>query len=157
MKDQSEQEAFYQQLGTNIRERRKALKLSQDALARSIGLTRTSLTNIENGRQHPPLFTFCEILDQLKVDASALLPRRAETTAGDATAVKAIIAQQARNPDERAFMTAALGLRKQENEDGDTKKKDRGTGAGAPAGERSPASSRAGDQNRQGKGRTDRR
>jgi transcriptional regulator with XRE-family HTH domain len=157
MKEQPEQSAFYQQLGANIRERRKALNLSQEALARLVGLTRTSLTNIENGRQHPPLFTFCELLDQLKVGAAELLPRRTARTDGNASAVKAIIAQQARNPDERAFMTAALGLKEQEKANGHTKEENRGAGARAAEGERGSAGSRAGNEDRQGKGRADRR
>jgi transcriptional regulator with XRE-family HTH domain len=157
MKEQSEQKAFYEALGANIRKRRTELKLSQDALARSVGLTRTSLTNIENGRQHPPLFTFCEILDQMKIDASALLPRRSATRETNANAVKAIIAEQTRTPDENAFITAALGLRKQEMADGDTKEEDRVAGRGTSAGERSPAGSRTGHQNRQGKRRANRR
>src|SRR5438128_1981431 len=66
---------FYQQLGANIRKYRVLNKLSQDELSKLVGLTRTSLTNIEKGRQHPPLHTFCEIVEQLKVDIWDLLPR----------------------------------------------------------------------------------
>src|ERR1700684_4591763 len=75
MKSADQLEIFYRQLGTNIRECRNRLNLSQDALGKLIGMTRTSLTNIESGRQHPPLHTFCEIAEQLKVDVLELLPR----------------------------------------------------------------------------------
>lgn len=73
----SQQTKFYDELGANIQKHRKGRDLSQDALAKLVGLTRTSLTNIEKGRQHPPLHTLCEIAEQLKVDVSELLPRSA--------------------------------------------------------------------------------
>src|SRR5258706_10596858 len=92
---------FYKQLGANIRKNRQGLKLSQDELARSIGLTRTSLTNIEKGRQHPPLHTFCDIVEQLKVDASVLLPSRMPPT--ETVDVEAIAGQQIRGDDHVAF------------------------------------------------------
>src|SRR5579871_3366378 len=98
MKDDPVEIAFYQQLGANVRARRKKLGLSQDALAQLVGLTRTSLTNIENGRQHPPLHTFCEIVEQLKVDASNLLPRRAAVT--EVVDVKTMAGDQVRGEDE---------------------------------------------------------
>jgi transcriptional regulator with XRE-family HTH domain len=66
--------AFYEELGENIRNHRKRRKLSQDELAKLVSLTRTSLTNIEKGRQHPPVHTLCDIADQLKVDVSELIP-----------------------------------------------------------------------------------
>lgn len=152
MKDRPEQIAFYQQLGANIRTRRKRLNLSQDALAQMIGLTRTSLTNIENGRQHPPLHTFCEIAEQLKVEPSALLPRRAAEP--EVVDVKAMAGQQIRGENELAFITTGIGI-KGENPNGDTKKKDRGDGTGASRGEQGHRGSGSGIQDRQGKGRAD--
>ena len=62
----SQQLTFYPQLGENIRKYRKDRHLSQERLANLVGLTRTSLTNIEKGRQHPPLHTLCEIIEQLQ-------------------------------------------------------------------------------------------
>jgi transcriptional regulator with XRE-family HTH domain len=128
MKDSPQQVAFYKQLGANIRKNRQRLELSQDDLARSIGLTRTSLTNIENGRQHPPLHTFCDLVEQLKVDASALLPSRA--TPIDALDVKAMAGQQVRGENELAFISSGISFKNEEKPHGDTKKKDRGNGRG---------------------------
>ncbi len=120
MKDAPQQVAFYKQLGANIRTIRQRLDLSQDQLARSIGLTRTSLTNIESGRQHPPLHTFCEIVEQLKVDASDLLPIRATPT--EIVDVKAIAGQQIRGDNELAFITTGIGMKREERSHGDSKK-----------------------------------
>ena len=124
MKDIAQQSEFYRQLGESIRKCRKKRKLSQDALAKLIGLTRTSLTNIESGRQHPPLHTFCEIVDQLKVDFSELLPR---TLAPRATIdVGALLGSQVRS-DELAFIETGIGI-KGRGSHGDTTKKNSGNG-----------------------------
>ena len=72
MKDHSE---FYRQVGQSIRTRR-AKNLSQEALASAVGLTRTSISNIESGRQRMLLHTLVDIADALKVEASTLLPPR---------------------------------------------------------------------------------
>ena len=125
----SQHVAFYKQLGANIRRSRRRLELSQDDLARSIGLTRTSLTNIENGRQHPPLHTFCDLVEQLKVDAATLLPSRATPT--EAVDVKAMAGQQVRGENELAFISSGIGIKNEERPHGDTKKKNRGNGRNA--------------------------
>jgi transcriptional regulator with XRE-family HTH domain len=118
MKDAPQQIAFYRQLGENIRACRKRNKLSQDALAKLIGLTRTSLTNIENGRQHPPLHTFCEIGENLKVDISELLPRPPATP--EAVDITAMVGDQLRSVDELEFIKAGIGI-KNRGTHGDTK------------------------------------
>jgi transcriptional regulator with XRE-family HTH domain len=113
MKDESRQAAFYQRLGQNIRKCRKWRGLSQDALAKLIGLTRTSLTNIENGRQHPPLHTFCEIVEQLKVDISELLPHPLTTT--EPVNVKVMVGRQVRGENERTFIETGIGIKGKES------------------------------------------
>lgn len=120
MKDAPQQAAFYQRLGENIRKCRKRRGLSQDALAKLMGLNRTSLTNIENGRQHPPLHTFCEIVEQLKVDISELLPHPLATT--EPVNVKVMVGSQVRGENERTFIEAGIGI-KGKGSYGDTKKK----------------------------------
>ena len=132
-----QQTAFYEQLGGNIRECRKRLKLSQDALAKLIGLTRTSLTNIENGRQHPPLHTFCDILEQLKVDVWELLPRA--VAPAKPYNVKQIVSSQTRGASERAFIEAAIGMEGR-NSHGDTKKKNSSDDGRASSSKRHPES-----------------
>ena len=150
--DDSDHAIFYQQLGANIRGHRKALKLSQDALAKMVGLTRTSLTNIENGRQHPPLHTFCEIVEQLKVGVTDLLPARDNVPA--AVDVQAIAAPQVRDQSELAFIVSGIGLKQEENVNGDTKKKNRSAGAVASVGGADHRRAGSGVQNRQVKRRT---
>jgi len=97
---------FYRHLGAKIRKFRTQRKLSQDGLAKLIGLTRTSLTNIEQGRQHPPLHTFCEIVEQLRVDISELLP--SPTAIHEPTDLKSLAGVQVRGENELAFIETAI-------------------------------------------------
>src|SRR5882724_5880741 len=71
MKDR---EIFYKKVGDLIRARRKERGLSQEGLAKAIGLKRPSLSNIEKGRQNILLHTFCDIVETLDAKASELLP-----------------------------------------------------------------------------------
>lgn len=70
------EKALYKGLGGIIRERRGST-MSQERLAFLIGLTRTSVSNIEAGRQRMLLGTLTAIAKALGTSGSALL-RRAE-------------------------------------------------------------------------------
>jgi transcriptional regulator with XRE-family HTH domain len=70
-----EQQVFYAELGHRIREAREKAHLTQDALAKSVSLTRTSITNIEKGRQQLLVHTLVEISKALKVSPESLLPQ----------------------------------------------------------------------------------
>lgn len=115
-KESSQRIAFYQQLGENIRKCRNHRGLSQERLANLVGLTRTSLTNIEKGRQHPPLHTLCEIIVQLKVDFVDLIPR--PIAIKEPSDIKALAGKQVRGENELAFIESAI---KAEQSYGDTK------------------------------------
>ncbi len=65
---------LYESLGLKIRETRKKRGLTQASLARAASLTRTSITNIEAGRQRLPLDTLYEIASALRVTPPELLP-----------------------------------------------------------------------------------
>jgi len=124
----SAQEEFYRKLGESIRKQRKKRGLSQDALARLVGLTRTSLTNIESGRQHPPVHTFCEIAKQLEVEFSELLPRPLTTLAS--VDVETLAGAKVRGQNELAFIETAIGI-KGRSPHGNTATKDRSDSTGA--------------------------
>ena len=72
---------FYPRLGDMIQRARKQRKMSQDGLASAIRLKRTSISNIEKGRQKLLVHTLVEIADVLNVDAAALLPPRTPAVA----------------------------------------------------------------------------
>lgn len=106
MRDAAQQAEFYRQLGANIRQCRERRQFSQEALARMVGLTRTSLTNIESGRQHPPLHTLYEIVEQLNADYGEVIPRRPR--APMVADLQERAKQQVRGEDELAFIKAAI-------------------------------------------------
>jgi transcriptional regulator with XRE-family HTH domain len=66
--------AFYEVLGARIKARREEIHLRQAELAENIGLSRTSVTNIERGRQRLFLDQFVEICRILKVSPSEMIP-----------------------------------------------------------------------------------
>jgi transcriptional regulator with XRE-family HTH domain len=67
---------FYVELGQNIRRHRQRAeaRLSQDTLAKRVGMSRTSITNIEKGRQQLPLHMLYAFADALGVEPVVLLP-----------------------------------------------------------------------------------
>ena len=48
--------------------------MTQDELARLVGLTRTSITNVEKGRQKCLLHTLADIASVLQVEVASLIP-----------------------------------------------------------------------------------
>ena len=54
--------------------------MTQEQLGELIGLSRTSVTNIERGRQHVSLHHIFAIAEALKVSPAALLPPGETTT-----------------------------------------------------------------------------
>jgi transcriptional regulator with XRE-family HTH domain len=75
--------AIYQEIGNRISRARKKTKLSQHELAGRIGLQRTSVTNIEKGRQKIMVHTLVEIARHLNVSPEKLLPRDPSTSIGN--------------------------------------------------------------------------
>lgn len=64
---------YYEEVGRLIAEARRD-RLTQEELAKRVSLTRTSITNIEKGRQRVMLHTLAQIAEVLGVSVSALLP-----------------------------------------------------------------------------------
>lgn len=69
------EDSFYREIGARIRKSRKVRGLTQDNLARAVRLTRTSITNIEKGRQKLLAHTLCEFAYVLRVELTELLPK----------------------------------------------------------------------------------
>lgn len=66
--------AFYAAVGSRIQAHRKASGLNQTELAIAVGLERTSLSNIEAGRQRSSLHMFAMIAQVLNVGVADLMP-----------------------------------------------------------------------------------
>lgn len=75
MKKELEKE-FYRLLGLRIKEARETHKptITQECLAENIGMSRTSVVNIEQGRHHIQVHTLVEISKQLEVLLQDLIP-----------------------------------------------------------------------------------
>lgn len=74
---------FYIDLGENIKNLREKLGYSQEEIGKYLDLTRTSIVNIEKGRQRSPLHTLYELASFFNVDINALLPQKNEKNQTD--------------------------------------------------------------------------
>lgn len=75
---QIDEELLYQRIGERIKEWRSEAKLTQGQLAEAVGVLRTSITNIEAGRQKAPLHVLYELCTVLGAEVTELLPSRAD-------------------------------------------------------------------------------
>lgn len=64
--------------GTRIRDHRLSLRMKQEELAQRVGLSRTSITNIESGRQRILLDHLYELASALGIEPGQLIPVRTE-------------------------------------------------------------------------------
>lgn len=93
-------QSLYDLLGKQVGAERRARGISQAELARAVGLTRTSMTNIEAGRQRPPLHVTVALAQALGLELSDLIcgtyvPQLAPEVPASAKALrKALLAAQ---------------------------------------------------------------
>ena len=73
-------QALYRAIGRKIYKARKRSveELSQNKLAKRLGISRASVVNIEAGRQHAPVSLLWRIANALGVELVTLIPRRRE-------------------------------------------------------------------------------
>lgn len=67
-------DALYRDFGRQLRARRRQAHLTQEQLADRVGLSRTSITNIEKGTQHTALHVLYQLAGALGVTPADLLP-----------------------------------------------------------------------------------
>jgi len=84
-------EALYQQFGRFLKAHRLQKGLSQEQLALRLGLSRTSITNIERGRQKVLLHQVFEIAAALEITPEALIPTVAQVQTSEQ--IERILAQ----------------------------------------------------------------
>lgn len=78
-----EGDAFHRAFGDAVRVARDAKGMTQGALANALGLTRTSITNIEAGRQRPLLSQAYDLAQALSVSLDTLMAQCAEAARKD--------------------------------------------------------------------------
>jgi transcriptional regulator with XRE-family HTH domain len=74
--DNMDIDPFYKQIGMTLRGAREALSMTQSELAHVVGLSRTSLTNIELGRQRILVDQLAELANALHIPVATLIPER---------------------------------------------------------------------------------
>ncbi len=74
---------LYQRIGAAIRKYREAAGISQSHLATAVGLLRTSIANLEAGRQRAPLHTLYPICIELGIEITDVLPRSCDVLLKD--------------------------------------------------------------------------
>lgn len=72
--NENNENAIYEIVGANIKKFRQDIKMNQMSLASKINLSRTSLVNIEQGKQHPSLLLLLKIAKSLGVTLHDLIP-----------------------------------------------------------------------------------
>ncbi len=71
-------EPLYRLFGNRVRELREEKNVTQEELARRVDLSRTSITNIEKGRQRVLLHQMVEIASALDTSPKDLMPAKQE-------------------------------------------------------------------------------
>jgi len=116
--------ALYREIGKMVRDAREAAALTQGLLAQHVGLTRTSITNIERGQQKIQVHTLYAIAEALNVRVATLLPTEASGGVADPRELPGDI-----SPNERLWILRVI--HGQAGEEGATDAMD----GDAPAGE----------------------
>lgn len=99
-------EALYQAFGRGFRAARDEAGLTQRQVAERVGLTRTSITNIERGNQHIALHQLFLLAGAVGVEPATLLPN-------DEVALEELVPERAlknldADAEERAFAVRVL-------------------------------------------------
>jgi transcriptional regulator with XRE-family HTH domain len=84
----TENQPFYKELGSQIKVARQKSRLTQESLAEKVSLTRTTITNIEKGRQQLLVHTLVDIAKALNVSLDFLLPTQKSISVDDLINVK---------------------------------------------------------------------
>jgi len=93
---------FYQNFGLRLRAARKEAGYTQEDLAKALELTRTSVANMEKGRQKILLHTFHRLLLVLNLQPDQLLP-------SDATGPEKGMALDKLTDRDRSIVEKAIG------------------------------------------------
>lgn len=81
---------LYKIVGGKIREQRDADGVSQTKLGDEVNLLRTSISNIEAGRQRPPLHLLYQLCIALDLELSDVLPSKDEIRVKNLVSIKTV-------------------------------------------------------------------
>lgn len=113
------QDEFYVELGSRIRQARLELHLTQEQLAEMLSLNRTSITNIEKGKQKILAHTLVDLAEKLQTFVINLLPKKQQKT--KAATADSLLPEDS-SPGEREFLEMVLKQAKRGKENARKKK-----------------------------------
>jgi transcriptional regulator with XRE-family HTH domain len=109
------EERLYRQIGEHLRQTRAALGVTQSQVAEATGLLRTSVTNIEAGRQKAPLHVLYRLCAFLGTEVAAVLPEIGMVVEADEEIVTAPYQLESRLPRTAAFLKQLKAERQEEH------------------------------------------
>lgn len=124
---------LYWQIGQNVRSARKNVGKTQSELAKALKLKRTSLTNIEQGKQRIQLHTLYAIARSLDRPITDFLPpldvidKKAETAVerhGEIIAATGMSSLSEKEQDRLVVFLSSAGIREQNNNEDVNENKD---------------------------------
>lgn len=83
-----DEDYLYRLVGETVRQRRVETGMTQSRLAAEVDVKRTSVTNIETGRQKPPLHLLFKICAVLGVECKDVVPENGKVVRSEAVEVE---------------------------------------------------------------------
>jgi DNA-binding XRE family transcriptional regulator len=121
---------FYREFGKKLAQARHAAKVTQEALAQAIGLSRTSIVNIEKGRQPVHLHLVAQMANSLETEVIKLLPEKSPAAGSEMVSELQKVSPSARSWVERVITQSAF---RRESENGTEILTGKAQGAGHPS------------------------
>lgn len=100
--------AIYQMVGEQLRRRRIDLGLSQADLGEAVGMLRTSIANIEAGRQRPPLHMLYRLCAALGLEVAEIIPSQKQVSFAPTVEVQIDGVHKAMSPKAADFLRQLL-------------------------------------------------
>lgn len=117
---------FYKELGRRLQRARKQRGVSQEAIGRAAGLTRSSIANIENGRQPVHVLALCRMAATIDIAMTDLIPEVPPVSPTHLpnnlrpverqSMLKILAAAAAKSPDERVSYAGSIQIRKEKGD-----------------------------------------
>jgi len=87
-------EELYSIIGDNVRSRRRDISLNQDELAKKVGLTRSSIAQIESGKQALTIISLYRIAEALNIPIYKLLPECSSNNEFDSYSLDRVVRKE---------------------------------------------------------------
>lgn len=112
---------LYQHIGRELRRRRLKLGMTQADLAEATDELRTSITNIEAGRQRPPVHVLYRLCSVLGLEPGDTLPRIADVSEQSGNRVRIEALDRTVPPLTAAFVQDILQNEERPKDDGSSR------------------------------------